>query len=204
MRPPTTVIKMVAIARQAQAVQDALAEQRNFTRTGTVEETVSLEELVRYCTDIVPNTLRQRLSMQFDRSVSAVGPLRLARTTLQQVLQNLFVNAAEATRDAGRARGALRMSAEIVPGTPREQLHLTLEDEGVGIATEHLEHIFERGFSTKSRDTNSGIGLHWCANALQALGGTIHAISAGPGRGACLHVLIPVDQLEKIIMAEVA
>ena len=52
----------------------------------------------------------------------------------------------------------------------------------------NLERVFEKGFSTKSRDTNYGIGLHWCANAISALGGRIWAASDGPGRGASMHL----------------
>jgi sensor histidine kinase regulating citrate/malate metabolism len=70
-------------------------------------------------------------------------------------------------------------------------LHLECRDNGAGIAPEHLQRVFEKGFSTKSRDTNHGIGLHWCANAIRSLGGRIWAVSDGPGRGASLHVLFP-------------
>jgi sensor histidine kinase regulating citrate/malate metabolism len=63
--------------------------------------------------------------------------------------------------------------AEIVHDPNREQLHLLCEDDGAGIAKASLERVFDKGFSTKSRDTNYGIGLHWCANAVAALGGRI-------------------------------
>jgi len=58
--------------------------------------------------------------------------------------------------------------------------------------------VFERGFSTKSSATNSGIGLHWCANALNALGGSLRVESPGTNRGATFHVFLslvrPDDQ----------
>jgi C4-dicarboxylate-specific signal transduction histidine kinase len=37
----------------------------------------------------------------------------------------------------------------------------------------------------------SGLGLHWCANSLAGMGGRIVAESAGAGRGAQFHVLLP-------------
>ena len=196
--------EIATIARQTQAVQDALAEQQDFKRGGTIEETVSLAELVDHSLEIVPLALRQRLSIERDDSVMAIGPVRLARTTLQQVLQNLIVNAAESARAAGHDRGVLRISAAMLPGSHRGELHLQFHDNGAGITAAHLKRIFERGFSTKSRDTNSGIGLHWCANALNALGGAIRATSDGPGRGACVHVMIPVERPETMSLAEVA
>ena len=69
---------------------------------------------------------------------------------------------------------------------------LRFADDGDGIPAEYLARIFESGFSTKSRATNFGIGLHWCANALHALGGRIRAESPGPGRGATLEVALPL------------
>jgi two-component system, NtrC family, sensor kinase len=108
------------------------------------------------------------------------------------VLQNFIINAADAVREAGRTKGLLRMSAQIVANENERQLILHCTDDGIGIAAENLNRIFEKGFSTKSRDTNFGIGLHWCANAVSALGGRVWATSLGAGQGAVLHVMIPL------------
>jgi two-component system NtrC family sensor kinase len=118
--------------------------------------------------------------------------VNVARTVLRLVLQNLIINAADAVREAGRDKGVFRVAAEIVRGPERDQLHLRCEDNGVGIAHGNLERVFDKGFSTKSRDTNYGIGLHWCANAISALGGRIWAVSDGPGRGASMHLMLPL------------
>ncbi|HUJ52287.1 MAG TPA: hypothetical protein VLX08_01915, partial [Steroidobacteraceae bacterium] len=68
----------------------------------------------------------------------------------------------------------------------------------------NLERVFEKGFSTKSPETNHGIGLHWCANAIGALGGRIWAASDGPGRGASLHLLVPLAARETAPIAGAA
>jgi sensor histidine kinase regulating citrate/malate metabolism len=96
-------------------------------------------------------------------------------------------------REAGRDKGVFRVAAEIVRDSDRDQLHLHCEDDGVGIARGNLERVFDQGFSTKSRDTNYGIGLHWCANAIAALGGRIWAASDGPGRGTSMHLMVPLS-----------
>ena len=57
---------------------------------------------------------------------------------------------------------------------------------------DNLDRVFEKGFSTKSRGTNYGIGLHWCSNAIGALGGRMWAASDGPGLGASLHLVLPL------------
>jgi signal transduction histidine kinase len=65
-------------------------------------------------------------------------------------------------------------------------------DEAGGVAPENLPRLFEKGYSTKSQATNSGLGLHWCANTLHALGGSITAHSKGLGRGTCFELLVPL------------
>jgi len=183
---------VTVIQRQALIVQAALSELLRSTRNDHVVEAVRLPELVSQTLEIVPDACRQRLVVEADDSLRRVGVVTVARTVLRLVLQNLIINAADSVRDAGREKGVLRVVAEIVHESNRPQLHLSCADNGIGIAPDHLNRVFDQGFSTKSRDTNHGIGLHWCANAISALGGRIWAASDGPGLGACLHLMLPV------------
>jgi C4-dicarboxylate-specific signal transduction histidine kinase len=183
---------VAVIQRQALIVQTALSELMRSTYNDHVVEAVRLPELVSQTLEIVPDACRQRLVVDADESLGRVGVVRVARTVLRLVLQNLIINAADAVRDAGRDTGVLRVAAEIVREPAGEQLHLHCKDNGVGIPKDNLERVFDRGFSTKSRDTNYGIGLHWCANAIAALGGRIWAASEGPGLGASMHLMVPL------------
>jgi sensor domain CHASE-containing protein len=180
------------IQRQAQTVQSALRELMRSTRNEAVIETVRLTDLVNQTLEIVPDACRQRLVVDPEESLGRVGAVRVARTVLRLVLQNLIINAADAVRDAGREKGVLKLGAEIVREHDCDQLHLHCKDDGVGIAEDDLARVFDKGFSTKPRDTNYGIGLHWCANAIAALGGRIWAASEGPGLGASLHLMLPL------------
>lgn len=187
---------VAVIQRQALIVQTALGELMRSTRNDPVIESVRLPDLVSQTLEIVPDACRQRLVVDADDSLARIGAVRVARTVLRLVLQNLIINAADAVRDAGRERGVLRVGAEIVREQDRDQLHLHCEDDGVGIAQHDLERVFDQGFSTKSHDTNYGIGLHWCANAIAALGGRIWAASRGPGFGASMHLMVPLMMKE--------
>jgi two-component system, NtrC family, sensor kinase len=192
------------MARQASIIQTALTEQLRAAHNEHVIEPVRLTELVSQSLEIVPDVCRRRLAVNTDESLRKLGVVRLARTVLRLVLQNLIINAADAVRDAGKERGTLHVSAEIVQEAERQQLHLQCVDDGVGIPAEHLTRVFEKGFTTKSRETNHGIGLHWCANALGALGGCIWAASDGPGRGTALHLLVPLTARETVPAAGAA
>jgi two-component system NtrC family sensor kinase len=182
--------------RQVSIVSATLAEQRASADNEHVLESVRLPDLLAQTLDIVPDTCRRRLIVEMDDSWRAVGVVTVARTVLKLVLQNLIINAADAVREAGIAQGALRLTADIERGEGQPQLHIQCKDNGNGIAPEHLTRVFEKGFSTKSRNTNDGIGLHWCANAIRSLGGRIWAVSDGPGLGASMHVLFPVSSDE--------
>ena len=183
---------VAVLQRQASIVQSALSELMRSTRNAHVVESVRLPDLVAQTLEIVPDSCRQRLVVDTDDSLRKVGAVQVARTVLRLILQNLIINAADAVRDAGRDRGMLRFAAEIIGNADGEQLHLHCKDNGVGIETANLTRVFDKDFSTKSRETNYGIGLHWCANAIGALGGRIWAASEGPGLGASMHVMLPL------------
>ncbi len=187
---------IAVIERQSVFVQTALTELMRSTRNEHVIESVCLPDLVTQTLEIVPDACRHRLAVESDESLRKVGVVPVARNVLRLVLQNLIINAADAVRDAGRDKGVLRVAAEIVREADRDQLHLQCKDNGVGIPKDVLERMFEKGFSTKSRETNYGIGLHWCANAIAALGGRIWAASEGPGLGASMHLLLPLTICE--------
>ena len=147
-----------------------------------------------------------------DESLRKIGVVHVARTVLRLVLQNLIINASDAVRDAGKERGTLRVSAAVVHdlapaaaaatgGTaarvprlrrPRNTCTCSARTTASASPQDNLERVFEKGFSTKSRGTNYGIGLHWCANAISALGGRMWAASDGPGRGASMHLVLPL------------
>ena len=184
------------VQRQATIVQTALSELMRSTRNVHVVESVRLPDLVAQTLEIVPDTCRQRLVVDTDESLRKVGAVQVARTVLRLILQNLIINAADAVRDAGRAKGKLHFAAEIIGDADGEKLHLHCKDDGVGITAANLQRVFDKDFSSKSRETNYGIGLHWCANAIGALGGRIWAVSEGPGLGASMHLMLPLPVRE--------
>jgi signal transduction histidine kinase len=182
-----------AVYQHTQTMQAVLAEQAPHSRSAKIFEPVALTDLIGQSAELVSPDLRGRLAIEIDGSVATVGSVRVARITLQQVIQNLIVNAAEAVQEAGRDHGSLRIVAAVTENASGPRLHMMFADSGVGIREQHLQHIFEKGFTTKSSATNSGIGLHWCSNAVNALGGHLRAESAGPHGGTTLHLDLPIE-----------
>jgi signal transduction histidine kinase len=185
-----------SMEQQTDRIQQSLAEQMKFSRPGRVSETVRLVEVVASCVESMPEPLARRLFVQVDESVSVVGSIHTARTTLQRIFQILMHNAAEAMPgvESGTGRGSLRIAAAVEQGQNGEQVRMRFTDDGIGIAPDHLGQLFDKGFSTKPREGKSGVGLHWAANATIAIGGTIRAESPGPGRGATFELTIPLQR----------
>lgn len=154
--------------------------------------------------DALPPELKAVLAIEFDPSLRDLGAVRVPRVLLQQVFQNLLLNAAESVRDGGVAAGVLRLMCTVERTADGAQLLLEFRDNGGGIDPGQLAHVFARGYSTKSADTNSGIGLHWCANTMTALGGSLRAHSDGKGQGACLQLRLTLLRPEADTMAEAA
>jgi two-component system, NtrC family, sensor kinase len=178
--------------RQATMVQNALSERLPSPSARTVIEAVELPAIIHQSLEIVPDSCREQVDIEIDRSLQAVSPVWAARTVLRLVIQNLIINAAEAVRASGKSRGIVRFTAAIQAEGGENRLLLECQDTGMGIEPQNIQRIFERGFSTKLGKGNSGIGLHWCATAINALGGRIWASSEGLGHGAKFHIIIPV------------
>jgi PAS domain S-box-containing protein len=107
---------------------------------------------------------------------------------LSQVLSNLLTNAAKYTD-----RGGLIQLAGRVDGA---FLRLSVKDNGVGIAPDHIPQLFTM-FSqlegTRERsESGLGIGLALARNIVELHGGTIEVRSAGPGTGTEVEVLLPL------------
>jgi two-component system, OmpR family, sensor kinase len=103
------------------------------------------------------------------------------RVHLVQVIDNILVNAHEAMTAAGVAEKELHISWG--EGPTADLVMLRISDNGDGIAAENIPQAFQRGYSTRTHKAG-GLGMHWSANAMRAMGGSIALESAGIGKGA--------------------
>ncbi|HLK88817.1 MAG TPA: ATP-binding protein [Polyangia bacterium] len=93
---------------------------------------------------------------------------------LEQVLVNLLLNACDASREGGRVAVAARGER----GPEGGFLEIDVEDQGCGIAPEHLNAVFDPFFTTKKRGEGTGLGLSIVASVVRNHGGEIHVASA--------------------------
>jgi signal transduction histidine kinase len=89
------------------------------------------------------------------------------RIQIERMISNLLGNAIKYTPAEGQV--AVRLSAE------GSQMRFVVEDTGVGIAPDHLPHIFDRFYRVPSADPEKGLGLglSFVAWIVKAHGGTV-------------------------------
>lgn len=128
-------------------------------------------------------------------------------TEIYQVLLNLCVNAKEATKE----KGNIKITAKNITIDENNIAFLPLlkignyvkfsvKDDGSGIEEEHLTKIFDPYFSTKSKDTGSGLGLYVSYGIIKAHNGFID-VTSNRGAGTTFDVYIPAFEPPKELQA---
>jgi C4-dicarboxylate-specific signal transduction histidine kinase len=124
------------------------------------------------------------------REFSEVPPITVDKHKVLQILVNLVRNAKYACDESGRTDKLLTLRVEGADNRVR----ISVVDNGVGIPAENMSRLFTHGFTT--RLSGHGFGLHSGALAAQDLGGSLHAVSDGPGCGAAFILELPCDPAE--------
>jgi len=115
-----------------------------------------------------------------------------SRVILSQVIGNLFANAAEAIEAYGTGGGWIAVTVEESDG----RTCIAIRDDGEGFAADRAPTLFQRGFSTR-KDKSGGLGLHWCANSMAAMQGSLKLESEGSGMGAVAKLTLETAQVER-------
>ncbi|MBM3285739.1 MAG: PAS domain S-box protein [Candidatus Eisenbacteria bacterium] len=171
------------IARLDRIVRDLLEPSRNQPLQRT---RIRVEDLILRARQAVEPALRERnlsLIVEPRRAADGEAEIDVDVDRLLQVLVNLLVNAAEASRPGGR----IEVGWEKDPGGGPSTL-LWIQDGGAGIPPEHLAHIFEPFYSTKP--TGTGLGLYVCRGIVGQHGGEID-IASEQGRGTRVTLRLP-------------
>jgi signal transduction histidine kinase len=104
---------------------------------------------------------------------------------LEVILSNLIGNGLR-YRDKHKPEANVHIQVQNTPQT----LHLRIEDNGVGIAEEHLNRVFEMFYRANTTTQGSGLGLYMVKQNVEKLAGKIH-IESKLGEGTRFELEIP-------------
>jgi two-component system, NtrC family, sensor kinase len=168
------------LSRVRKIVQDL----KDFSRVDTHQEWVwaSLQQGIDSTLNIVANEIKYRADVK--REYGTLPDIECLPSELNQVFLNLLVNAAHAI---GPERGLIVVRS----GDAGDEVWVEVEDNGSGIAPEHLARIFDPFFTTKPVGRGTGLGLSLAYGIVQKHQGRIE-VRSEPGHGACFRVTLPV------------
>jgi PAS domain S-box-containing protein len=152
-----------------------------------------LKEVVKFLQTTLPANMQVLLSPGSNNFTILADP-----TQLQQILLNLCTNAAHAiSPDGGEIEISLSeqivAASEEMPTTdlsPGAYVHMTVRDNGRGIAPDDLHRVFDPFFTTKKVGEGTGLGLSVVHGIVKNHGGAVYAESE-PDRGTIMHVFLP-------------
>ncbi len=156
---------------------------------------LALDRKAVHLADVIQRSIDTVRMMAEGRSVAIIlappsapmVPIRADPLRLQQVLWNLLVNAIKFSRRHGRV--VVRVEREP------ERYLVSVEDDGIGIPTNELPHVFERFRQVDGSPTRQhagmGIGLALARSLVELHGGTIWADSV-VGKGSRFTFTLPI------------
>ena len=175
---------------QAQMISDLLDYAGiTFGKMRLVAETIDPYVPVRAAFDGLSASAQiagVELRAQFADEVLAIDA---DASRLQQIVWNLLSNAVKFSTQGGKVL--------LEAGRDGDCLSIVVTDQGKGIEAEYLPRIFDRFSQQDATTTRShgglGLGLAIVKQLTELHGGSIHAHSAGAGRGATFTVKIPLS-----------
>ncbi|HEX8435763.1 ATP-binding protein [Archangium sp.] len=165
-------------------IQRLVQDVRGFSRgspVSPVDMDVVLEDALAMA------NLAQVPGLRVERELCPVPPLLADEHGLGQVFLNLLINALHAV-----ANGPAEPRIRVATGLHEDgRVWVEIQDNGPGIAPEHLSRIFEPFFTTKPVGVGTGLGLFICHGIISGFGGEL-SVKSQPGQGATFRLLLPV------------
>ena len=175
---------------------------RRMSRSQHEKETeVNVPEILQKASETIKvetDALNTGIKVTLSREIAAIpGMVKIKQTPFEQVLYNLFLNAAQQIKRFSFAREKGFILAECSSINEEEGknfLRVLVHDSGPGIHGRDFEKIFEKGYTTK--EDGSGMGLDICRNILDQAGGKIRVLKSILFCGTTFEILLPLHKKE--------
>ena len=175
------------IEAQTRRINVIVGKLLSFSRSGEMSDhssLVNVKDAVDSALILVAADLRKH-NIETRRIDRDVPPIEIVENELQQVLVNLFINAAQAMSKGGTLMVELQESLR----DDRPGVEIRVSDTGAGIPADQIAHIFDPFFTTKQAE-GTGLGLSISQALMERAGGNI-TVESICGRGTIFSVWCP-------------
>jgi PAS domain S-box-containing protein len=173
---------LISIANdEIERVSRIVKQSLSYYRSSMVAKEVDLAELLEESLQVFSDKV-QRGGIAIGKRIAPGTSIVGFADEIRQVVDNLLVNALEATPHGGRLTLCLRRSRSW---RDRNELgaRITIADNGCGIPKANLTRVFEPFFTTKA-EKGTGLGLWVVKGIVEKHGGSIRIRSTGAGGGS--------------------
>jgi len=165
---------------------------------------IQLHHIVKEALKLIRASLPSTIEIRQD--ISTEGTSMMADPTeIHQVLMNFCTNSLHAMESTG---GVLEVTLKPVDFTgddtrefpdlkPGSYIRLTVSDTGCGIDPRHIDRIFDPYFTTKEKDTGTGLGLAVVHGIIKNHGGAVQ-VKSTLNQGTSMTVMLPRLEAKKV------
>ncbi len=166
------------IIRDGNRASDVIAKIRALLRkTGTEKERLDMNDVIREVVALAQSEIRRNGVALRAQLEGNIPPVLGDRVQLQQVVLNLIMNGIEAMSAIGDRPRELIISTQ---SGEIDQVHVTVQDSGIGLDPKSMERIFDAFYTTKSE--GMGMGLAISRSIVENHDGRLWAVpNDGPG-----------------------
>lgn len=169
-------------------VGEIIKNLKNFSRIDQAKfQNADITEGIKSVLVLTSNLWKNKVIIH--ESYEMLPLIRCYPSMLNQVFMNIIVNAIQASDK----------NDDIYIQTEFDDVYvyLTIRDNGSGIKKNHLEHIFDSGFTTKPKDEGTGLGLSISKDIIDKHCGYIEAFN-NDDKGTTFKITLPIEQSDKI------
>ena len=191
---------LLGIVKQVQSGSKLTNQLLGYARKGRYEvKPFQLNQLVEETSKAFGRTRRE---ITVHRELADdLFPIEGDLGQIEQILMNLFVNAADAMPEGGDI--FLRtiniphadMKGKLYNPKPGDYVLLTVTDTGIGMDPKTVQRIFEPFFTTKELGRGTGLGLASVYGIVKGHGGYVD-VESEKGRGTTFKIYLPASKRE--------
>ncbi|MFZ0450712.1 MAG: PAS domain S-box protein [Desulfatiglandaceae bacterium] len=173
--------------------QTLIRQLSTFAKGGApLKETASIKDILKESCSFV---LRGSISGCEFSIAEKLWPTEVDVGQISQVINNVVINANQAMPKGGIiqivAKNLIIEDRHGLPLNPGRYIRISIKDQGVGIAKEHLSNIFDPYFTTKQK--GSGLGLATTYSIIKKHDGHI-TVESRLGVGSTFHIYLPASE----------
>ncbi|MET0759706.1 MAG: PAS domain S-box protein [Flavobacterium sp.] len=159
-----------SINRLDEFIKNILSYSRN-NRTSLEVEKISLQETATAIVNSL-HRMKEAKGIHFEIDINEQQSFYSDSLRFNTILENLVSNAIKYHK-----KDVKQAYVKITGQSDSEKLQITIADNGIGIAPEHYDKIFDMFFRLSGKTEGSGIGLYIVKNTVEKLQGTIEVQS---------------------------